>query len=100
MRPNTRWGKLCFLIDQIVAAAIVLCPIVYAVNISLLPLSQIFKKPPQLIPETLDFSYYAKAFQRAPLLRYLINTFSAFPGLGSHYLFHAPGFSADAEGAV
>ena len=81
MRPSPRWGKLCFLIAQILVAAIILSPIVYAVDISFLPLSQIFKKPPQLIPETLDFSYYVKAFQRAPLLRYLLNTVLVASGI-------------------
>lgn len=74
MRPGTRAGKITFLILQLLVAVIILGPILYAVDISFLPLSQIFKKPPELIPKELDLSYYAKAFLRAPLVRYLLNT--------------------------
>ncbi len=74
MRPSTRTGRMIFLILQILVAVIILCPILYAADISFLPLSQIFKKPPELLPRALDFSYYMKAFQRAPLVRYLLNT--------------------------
>lgn len=74
MRPSSRMGKCCFLIVQILVLLIILCPILYALDMSFLPLSQIFSKPLKLIPHELDFSYYITAFQRAPLIRYLINT--------------------------
>lgn len=74
MSPSSRIGKGCFLLMQILVGAVLLCPILYALDMSLLPLSQIFSKPLDLIPKRLDFSYYITAFQRAPLLRYLINT--------------------------
>lgn len=74
MRPSSRIGKGCFLLVQILVGAVLLCPILYALDMSLLPLSQIFSKPLDLIPKRLDFSYYITAFQRAPLLRYLTNT--------------------------
>ena len=81
MRPSTRAGRIVFLILQILVAVIILCPILYAVDINFLPLSQIFKKPPELIPRELDFSYYVKAFQRAPLVRYLLNTVIVATGI-------------------
>lgn len=74
MRPVSSFGKCCFLMIQILVVLFILCPILYALDISLLPLSQIFSKPLKLIPQSLDLSYYITAFQRAPLIRYLINT--------------------------
>lgn len=74
MSPSSRIGKGCFLLMQILVGAVLLCPILYALDMSLLPLSQIFSKPLDLIPKRLNFSYYSTAFQRAPLLRYLTNT--------------------------
>lgn len=74
MRPSTRIGRTCFLAVQILVILVILCPILYALNISFLPLSQIFGKPLKLIPHEPDLSYYVTAFQRAPLFRYLVNT--------------------------
>lgn len=74
MRPYTRIGKLCFLILQVLIVLIIIFPILYALDISFLPLSQIFGKPLDLIPHKIDFSYYIRAFQVAPLVRYLLNT--------------------------
>ena len=59
---------------QILVILVILCPILYALDISFLPLSQIFGKPLKLIPHEPDLSYYVTAFQRAPLFRYLVNT--------------------------
>ena len=74
MRPSTRIGRTCFLAVQILVILVTLCPILYALDISFLPLSQIFGKPLKLIPHEPDLSYYVTAFQRAPLFRYLVNT--------------------------
>ena len=74
MRPGSRLGKVCFFLAQILMAVIILCPILYALDMSFLPLSQIFSKSLKLIPKKIDFSYYAIAFRRAPLIRYLFNT--------------------------
>lgn len=74
MRPYTRIGKVCFFILQALIVLIIVFPIVYALDISFLPLSQIFSKPLDLIPHKLDFIYYVRAFQVAPLVRYLLNT--------------------------
>lgn len=74
MRPSTRIGRTCFLAVQILVILVILCPILYALDISFLPLSQIFGKPLKLIPHETDLSYYITAFQRAPLFRYLVNT--------------------------
>ena len=74
MRPSTRIGRTCFLAVQILVILVILCPILYALDISFLPLSQIFGKPLKLIPHEPDLSYYVSAFQRAPLFRYLVNT--------------------------
>ena len=74
MRRSTRVGRTCFLAVQILVILVILCPILYALDISFLPLSQIFGKPLKLIPHEPDLSYYVTAFQRAPLFRYLVNT--------------------------
>ena len=74
MRPSTRIGRTCFLAVQILVILVILCPILYALDISFLPLSQIFGKALKLIPHEPDLSYYVTAFQRAPLFRYLVNT--------------------------
>lgn len=74
MRPSTRIGKIVFCVIQVLVAIVILYPILYALDMSFLPLSQIFSKSRDLIPHQLDFSYYITAFQRAPLIRYLINT--------------------------
>ena len=74
MRPSTRIGRTCFLAVQILVILVILCPILYALDISFFPLSQIFGKPLKLIPHEPDLSYYVTAFQRAPLFRYLVNT--------------------------
>lgn len=50
MRPSTRIGRTCFLAVQILVILVILCPILYALDISFLPLSQIFGKPLKLIP--------------------------------------------------
>ena len=67
MRPSTRIGRTCFLAVQILVILVILCPILYALDISFLPLSQIFGKPLKLIPHEPDLSYYVTAFQRAPV---------------------------------
>lgn len=74
MRPNTRFGKLIFLMMQIIVAVIIIFPIIYALDVSILPLSKIFKNPPELFPAKIDFTYYVRAFQIAPFFRYLFNT--------------------------
>mgnify|MGYP001623112708 FL=1 len=74
MRPDSRPGKVIFCIVQIVFVIFILAPILYAVDMSILPMSQIFKKPLDIIPRKLDFSYYKRAFEMAPLFRYLLNT--------------------------
>ena len=74
MRPDSRPGKVIFCIVQIVFVIFILAPILYAVDLSILPMSQIFKKPLDIIPRKLDVSYYKRAFEMAPLFRYLLNT--------------------------
>lgn len=80
MRPSSRAGKICFLVLQLLTAVIILFPVFYAVDMSFLPLSAIFSKKFQL-PQQLDFSYYRRAFQVAPLFRYLFNTLLVAAGI-------------------
>lgn len=87
MRPTTRQGKIIFHILQIIVVLIMVCPILYAVDISILPMSQIYEKPLNLIPKKLDFSYYIRAFEIAPLLLYLFNTLLVAAGITLGQLF-------------
>lgn len=54
--------------------AMILFPVLYAVDVSFMPMSQIFKLPPDLIPKSIQFSSYRLALQTAPLLRFTLNS--------------------------
>lgn len=74
MRPVTRWGKLIFLLLQLVIVFMILFPILYAVDISFMSPAQVFRWPPSLIPMQLNLDNYAYALSSAPLLRYVLNS--------------------------
>lgn len=58
----------------IVAAIIVLFPLYYCLESSLLSPTQASSYPPTLVPTELHLENYANALQQAPLLRYLLNS--------------------------
>lgn len=74
MRPVTWWGKTLFLLCQIAFVIVILFPILYAVDISFMPQSQLFKRPPNLMPTQLNFDNYALALENAPLFRFMLNS--------------------------
>ena len=74
MRPTSTWGKAIFLVLQLFFAGIILFPILYAVDVSFMPASQVFRYPPNLVPTLLNFSNYRLALDNAPLLRFMLNS--------------------------
>jgi len=56
-------------------AAVVIFPILILLSASLKPAADVFEYPPRLIPKTLSLENYIGALEKAPLLRYLWNTF-------------------------
>lgn len=74
MRPVTWWGKMLFLLCQIAFVIVILFPILYAVDVSFMPQSQLFKRPPNLMPTQLNFDNYALALENAPLFRFMLNS--------------------------
>ena len=74
MKPASKWGKLLMLLLKLGMMFVVLCPIVYAVDVSFMTTPEIFRRPPTLIPSTFSFSSYQQALKTAPLFRYLLNS--------------------------
>ncbi|MDF2503288.1 carbohydrate ABC transporter permease [Clostridium sp.] len=60
---------------NIVLGLLVIIPILYALDISLMPHDQIFSYPPKLIPSKLYFKNYVDALNAAPILKYIVNSF-------------------------
>lgn len=64
------------------AATLLLClpaalhffPVVYMLSLSLKTAAEIFVYPPNLLPASLDLANYIKAFEAAPLARFLVNS--------------------------
>jgi len=63
-------------------ATVVLClpaiahifPVLYMLSLSFKSAGEIFQYPPKLIPTTFDLANYVKAFESAPLARFLFNS--------------------------
>ncbi len=76
--PGIRWSRVALdalsYLALIVAAIIVLFPLYYCLESSLLSPTQAGSYPPTLVPTELHFENYARALQEAPLLRYLLNS--------------------------
>ena len=61
-------------IPLIIVAAFVLYPVWSAIDISFLTDKQVGSYPPRLVPSRFQFQNYVRAFQQAPLPRYLLNS--------------------------
>jgi sn-glycerol 3-phosphate transport system permease protein len=68
-------NKIILYAVNIILGIMVILPILYALNISLMPHDQIFSYPPKLIPSKLYFKNYADALNAAPILRFILNSF-------------------------
>jgi sn-glycerol 3-phosphate transport system permease protein len=55
-------------------AGFIVAPILILISASFKPSNEIFEYPPRLIPSTWTLENYAGALEKAPLLRYLLNT--------------------------
>ena len=86
MRPDSRTGRAILLLFQLCMAAVVLFPLLYAVSVSFMDLDEVFAKPPQLLPSSLSFTYYAEALRTAPLIRFLLNSLVMSVGIVSGQL--------------
>ncbi len=74
MKPTSWWGRLIMLLLKLIMMLIVLCPILYAVDVSFMTTPEIFKRPPTLIPSSFLLDSYRQALKTAPLFRYLFNS--------------------------
>ena len=81
MRPVTWWSKAIFLFLQVFFVILILFPILYAVDVSFMPQSQLFKRPPNLMPTQLNFKNYALALENAPLFRFVLNSIIVASGV-------------------
>lgn len=53
---------------------LILIPIIYALNISLMPASDILSIPPKFFPENVTLDNYKAAVSASPMLRYMFNS--------------------------
>jgi len=58
----------------ILVTAMMVVPFLWMVTTSLKPSGAVFSYPPQIFPETLDFSNYTRLFTLVPFGRYFVNT--------------------------
>ena len=74
MKPASPLGRLVMLLLKVCMVLLVLCPILYAVDVSFMTTPEIFRRPPTLIPSSFSLDSYAQALRTAPLFRYLLNS--------------------------
>lgn len=68
-------GTIIGVLILIIAAIVVLFPIVWMLKTSISPFQEIFTDPAKLIPSSVDFSAYSSLLQRMPIFRWFWNTF-------------------------
>ncbi|MFT8316428.1 MAG: carbohydrate ABC transporter permease [Clostridium sp.] len=73
MEKNIR--KISLYGINIIFALLSILPILYALDISLMPHDQIFTYPPKLIPTKLYFQNYIDVLKVAPILKFIVNSF-------------------------
>lgn len=56
-------------------ALIIIFPILYAFSVSLMEPQDVLSKTPNFLPPTVTFYNYVTAFERTPLVRYMVNSF-------------------------
>ena len=74
MKPTSKWGRALMMLLKLGMIFLVLCPIVYAVDVSFMTTPEIFRRPPTLIPSSFSLDSYQQALKTAPLFRYLLNS--------------------------
>ncbi|MEI2400850.1 carbohydrate ABC transporter permease, partial [Paenibacillus phytohabitans] len=66
-------SKILFYVLLVFAAFFVFFPILYALMISFMGSKEILQG--SFFPESINFDNYVKAFERLPLMKYLLNSF-------------------------
>jgi sn-glycerol 3-phosphate transport system permease protein len=72
--PRVRVGRIARYIGLILAAAVVLFPVYSAFVVSVQPAAKLFEFPGILLPTDPDFSTFPRAFERANLDQFLVNS--------------------------
>lgn len=72
--PQTAPGRALRHVLQLLLAALILFPLLYAVNLSFLSLDEVFVRPPVIIPDSLSLYNYEDALRTVPLLRFMLNS--------------------------
>jgi len=75
LMKEKRSTKIIVFLLNVIFSLIIILPILYALDISLMDPSQIFEYPPKLIPKVLYFQNYKDALATAPILRFILNSF-------------------------
>ena len=68
MKSVFRLERLVVLALKTFMILIILCPILYAMNVSFMTTPEIFKRPPTLIPSSFLLTSYRQALKTAPLV--------------------------------
>lgn len=68
MKPTSKWGRALMTLLKLGMIFLVLCPIVYAVDVSFMTTPEIFRRPPTLIPSSFSLDSYQQALKTAPAL--------------------------------
>lgn len=73
---NKSINKTLLYVINIILGLLSIMPILYALNISLMPHSEIFTYPPKLIPTHLYFGNYINVLKIAPIFKFIVNSFA------------------------
>ncbi|MBS6007559.1 MAG: carbohydrate ABC transporter permease [Clostridium baratii] len=68
-------SKVILILINIIAAIIIIFPLIYALNLSFMTPGEISEFPPKLIPSKITFENFKAALNTVPLFRFIINSF-------------------------
>lgn len=68
-------SKAILILINIIAAIIIIFPLIYALNLSFMTSGEISAFPPKLIPSKITFENFKTALDTVPLFRFIINSF-------------------------
>lgn len=69
-------SKVILILINIIAAIIIIFPLIYALNLSFMTPGEISEFPPKLIPSKITFENFKAALDTVPLFRFIINSFA------------------------
>ena len=68
--------KRCLLyLFNIIVGLIMISPILYALNISLMTSDEIFSYPPKFVPASITLDNYKQVIETVPIFRFIFNSF-------------------------